>query len=101
MNGASYGERSSERTNSHNGYRKREWDTRAAIVDLAIPKLRQGSTSPTGCWNAAAGPSKRGQRRGHLLSAGRLHATGGQAGRAARDRRHLQEPGLGHGQGAG
>jgi putative transposase len=44
--GASYGERSSERTNSRNGYRTRSWDTRAGTVELAIPKLRQGSYFP-------------------------------------------------------
>ncbi len=44
--GASYGERSEERTNSRNGYRAREWDTRAGTVELAIPKLRQGSYFP-------------------------------------------------------
>jgi transposase-like protein len=44
--GAGYGERSSERTNSRNGYRSREWDTRAGTVELAIPKLRQGSYFP-------------------------------------------------------
>ncbi|WP_182878202.1 IS256 family transposase [Microbispora sp. H10670] len=44
--GAGYGERSSERANSRNGYRKREWDTRAGTVELAIPKLRQGSYFP-------------------------------------------------------
>jgi transposase-like protein len=44
--GAGYGERSSERVNSRNGYRQREWDTRAGTVDLAIPKLRQGSYFP-------------------------------------------------------
>ena len=41
--GVDFGERSSERTNSRNGYRKREWDTRAGTLPLAIPKLRQGS----------------------------------------------------------
>ncbi|CAN3131754.1 Mutator family transposase [Mycobacterium sp. smrl_JER01] len=41
--GAGYGERSSERTNSRNGYRRREFDTRAGTLDLAIPKLRHGS----------------------------------------------------------
>lgn len=41
--GAGYGERSEERTNSRNGYRPREWDTRAGTVELAIPKLRAGS----------------------------------------------------------
>jgi transposase-like protein len=44
--GAPYGQRSDERTNSRNGYRAREWDTRAGTVELAIPKLRQGSYFP-------------------------------------------------------
>ena len=44
--GAGYGERSPERVNSRNGYRSREWDTRAGTVELAIPKLRQGSYFP-------------------------------------------------------
>jgi putative transposase len=46
MCGASYGERSDERTNQRNGYRPREWDTRAGTVELAIPKLRHGSYFP-------------------------------------------------------
>src|SRR6195952_5226278 len=44
--GAPYGTRSSERTNSRNGYRTREWDTRAGTLDVAIPKLREGSYYP-------------------------------------------------------
>lgn len=44
--GAGFGERSAERTNSRNGYRERRWDTRAGTIDLAIPKLRQGSYFP-------------------------------------------------------
>ena len=44
--GAPYGQRSDERVNSRNGYRTREWDTRAGTVELAIPKLRQGSYFP-------------------------------------------------------
>jgi putative transposase len=44
--GAGYGEVSAERVNSRNGYRQREWDTRAGTVELAIPKLRQGSYYP-------------------------------------------------------
>jgi putative transposase len=44
--GAGYGERSTERTNTRNGYRRRDWDTRAGSIDLAIPKLRQGSYFP-------------------------------------------------------
>jgi putative transposase len=38
-----HGEVSPERVNSRNGYRQREWDTRAGTVELAIPKLRQSS----------------------------------------------------------
>jgi transposase-like protein len=44
--GADWGERSAERTNRRNGYRAREWDTRAGTVELAVPKLRQGSFFP-------------------------------------------------------
>jgi len=32
--------------NSRNGYRSREWDTRAGTLDLAIPKLRTSSYFP-------------------------------------------------------
>ena len=44
--GAAYGTRSSERTNTRNGYRSRGWDTRAGTIELAVPKLRQGSYFP-------------------------------------------------------
>lgn len=43
---ASLGERSGSRTNHRNGYREREWDTRAGNIELRIPKLRQGSYFP-------------------------------------------------------
>jgi transposase-like protein len=36
--GAPFGVRSDERTNIRNGYRRREWDTRADSIELAIPK---------------------------------------------------------------
>jgi len=49
--GAEYCTRSVERTNSRNGYRHRDLDTRAGTLDVAIPKLRQGSLSRTGCWS--------------------------------------------------
>ena len=44
--GAPYGERSPERVNIRNGYRERDWDTRVGTIELAIPKLRQGSYFP-------------------------------------------------------
>jgi putative transposase len=44
--GAPFGVRSEDRVNTRNGYRRREWDTRAGSIDLAIPKLRTGSYFP-------------------------------------------------------
>jgi transposase-like protein len=44
--GAEYGQRSEERLNSRNGYRHRDFDTRAGTIDVAIPKLRSGSYFP-------------------------------------------------------
>ena len=44
--GAAYGERTEERTNARNGYRNRDWDTRVGTIDLAVPKLRQGTYYP-------------------------------------------------------
>jgi putative transposase len=47
LTGASLGERSPERINSRNGYRDRDWETRAGTVELRIPKLRKGSYFPS------------------------------------------------------
>ena len=44
--GAGYGEVSPGRVNSRNGYRRREWDTRAGTIEVAIPRLRSGSYYP-------------------------------------------------------
>ncbi len=43
---AGYGEITPERLNSRNGYRSRDFDTRAGTIELAIPKLRSGSYFP-------------------------------------------------------
>ena len=43
---AGYGERTPERTNARNGYRLRPWDTRVGTMEVAIPKLRKGSSFP-------------------------------------------------------
>jgi len=45
--GAAYGEVSPDRVNSRNGYRARDWDTRAGTVELAVPELRAGSYFPS------------------------------------------------------
>jgi putative transposase len=44
--GAGYGERSPERVNRRNGYRERDWDTRVGSIELAVPRLREGSYFP-------------------------------------------------------
>ena len=45
--GAERYERTDERATQRNGYRTRPWDTRVGTLDLAIPKLRQGSYFPS------------------------------------------------------
>jgi putative transposase len=44
--GAGYGERTPDRVNRRNGYRERDWDTRVGSIELALPKLREGSYFP-------------------------------------------------------
>ena len=78
--GAGYGEVSPERVNSRNGYRRREWDTRAGTMELAIPKLRQGSYYPE--WLLER--RRRAERAlatvvATSLPAGRLDPAGGEA----------------------
>ena len=57
--GAAHGERNPDgRMTQRNGYRHREWDTRVGVIDLQIPKLRQGSYFPASILE----PRKRGEQ---------------------------------------
>jgi putative transposase len=57
--GAAHGERNPDgRMTQRNGYRPRQWGTRAGVIELQIPKLRQGSYFPA----AILEPRKRGEQ---------------------------------------
>ncbi len=46
LTGAGYGEKNPGRLAQRNGYRERDWETRAGTVELRIPRLRKGSYFP-------------------------------------------------------
>ena len=73
--GAPLREPGPDRVNVRNGYRHRDFDTRAGTLDVAIPKLRSGSYFPD--WLLGAPPPGRGRADvggGDLLPARGQHA---------------------------
>lgn len=53
--GAPLGERSGARVNSRNGYRSRSLKMAARDLELEIPKLRRGPTTPSRSWRGGPG----------------------------------------------
>jgi mutator family transposase len=48
LTGVPHGERDPDHRLTHrNGYRERRWDTRVGTIDLAIPRVRDGSYFPS------------------------------------------------------
>jgi len=45
--GAERHERTAERRGQRNGYRERQWDTRAGTLELQVPRVRDGSYFPS------------------------------------------------------
>jgi hypothetical protein len=100
--GASYGARSAERTNSRNGYRSRDFDTGAGTVQVAIPKLREGSYFPDWLLERRRRAEKgSGLGGGDQLLARGLDPANGEAGRAVGHHPVVQVSGERDGPGAG
>jgi hypothetical protein len=80
--GAGYGQRSAERTNSRNGYRHRQFDTRAGSLNLAIPKPAARYLL-SGLAERAPQTRRKGfdHGGGHLLPARGVHPADGQTRR--------------------
>ncbi len=99
--GAEWGQRASDRLTQRNGYRHRDLDTRVGTIDVAIPKLRQGTYFPE--WAARASQTRRDRpdhRRRRLLPRRRLDPANGQAREDPRDPLPLEIAGIADGRGA-
>ena len=94
LTGVPHGERDPERRlTRRNGYRERRWDTRVGTIELAIPRVRDGSYFPSPARSPPAG--RAGPARGGPggLCAGGQHAPGGGPRGGPRHRVALQERG--------
>jgi hypothetical protein len=82
--GAPYGVCSPERTNSRNGYRTRDFDTRAVHRRGRDPEIPRGQLLPgVAAGTPQASPAGPGQRGRYQLPAGGVDPADGEAGRDA------------------
>lgn len=91
--GAAKGARSPLREVQRNGYRERDWDTRAGRIALEIPKLRKGSYLPS-----FLEPRRTAEKAFGRRDAGSVHPRDLDARRRRSDQghgrgRHVREPG--------
>ena len=94
---AVYGERSPQRSNRRNGYRHRDFDTRAGTIDVAIPKLRSGSYFPDWLLTRRKRAERALTRGGDLLSARGVDPADGAARRIPWCDKPFQVTGVSHG----
>ena len=92
--GAEWGKPSPDRTAQRNGYRRRDLDTRVGTIDVAIPKLRQGTYFPEWLLERRKRAETADHRRRGLLPRRGLHPPDGQARQDARDPLPVEVAGL-------
>jgi hypothetical protein len=76
MTGAAHGERSPDRLVQRDGYRQRDWETRAGTAELRIPKLRRGRDVATDepLWEFFAGQPNEWQTWPEWIETTLMHA---------------------------
>jgi hypothetical protein len=92
--GAAYDEKDPAKRTQRNGYRDRDWETRAGTVELRLPKLRKGSCFPGFAGTAPDGREGADGRDPGGVHSGYLNALGRRPGEGHGHEWHLEEPGV-------